>query len=170
MTAALLLYPIGMRLPPKLFAGAWARMSAPSVEAAADPEPERAEQATDSTTELPQKPTEAAPPPPATSGNDLKPGEPPQLLMKRSQREGAFGKTIFMLDARMALNADDRELLRKHKLHKEIVYESAARQKHREKAAGHAASVGQNKPGWTASGSEQARVSAARSSGLAVPG
>ena len=39
-----------------------------------------------------------------------------RLLLKRSQRSSVFGKTIFVLDARMELTRDEYDLLRKYRL------------------------------------------------------
>lgn len=96
-------------------------------------------------------------PQPVELPRSLAPNTPPQLKMKRSQREtGIMGKTIFMLDARMEVNADDAALIKKQKLDKEVIYESSARKKHKEAAAAHAESTS-DMPSMLAPPGEQAK-------------
>lgn len=60
-----------------------------------------------------------------------------QLKLTRSQRTGGLmGKTIFVLDARADLTADEAALVKKYGLAKLVVYDSEARKKHQEAAYG----------------------------------
>lgn len=58
-----------------------------------------------------------------------------QLYIKRSQRDKGliFKKTIFMLDVRLDLTADELHLMKKHKFFKEVIYRSLADRRHTEK-------------------------------------
>jgi hypothetical protein len=62
-----------------------------------------------------------------------------QLKLKRSQRSGGMlgGKIFFQLDARADLSNDENALVTKYNLGKTVVYDSEARKKHAESAAGH---------------------------------
>ena len=61
---------------------------------------------------------------------DTSPQEPFVLRLKRSQKSGFRNTTIYMLDARIDVNAEIRSLIEKHKLGKKVIYESDARQRH----------------------------------------
>ena len=56
------------------------------------------------------------------------------LKLKRGERAGALGKIIFTLDARIDVSAENCALIEKYKLGGRIIYESANREKYREKA------------------------------------
>lgn len=60
-----------------------------------------------------------------------------RLKLKRSQRSGAFGKVIFVLDARMELTRDEYELLRKYRLGSDVIYESSSRLQRKEATQAH---------------------------------
>jgi hypothetical protein len=62
-----------------------------------------------------------------------------QLKLKRSQRSGGMlgGKLFFQLDARADLSGDEQALVKRYNLGKTVVYDSEARKKHAESAAGH---------------------------------
>ncbi|MEY9351641.1 hypothetical protein ABIF99_000487 [Bradyrhizobium japonicum] len=67
----------------------------------------------------------------------LPPSQPMALKLKRSERRHLTGKIIFMLDARVGLNAEAHALIKKYRLGNRIVYESGAREKHRDATKGH---------------------------------
>lgn len=50
------------------------------------------------------------------------------LKLKRSERTGAFGKLLFVLDARIDISNENRALIAKYNLGGRIIYESAARE------------------------------------------
>ena len=60
-----------------------------------------------------------------------------QLKLKRSQRLGFFGRVIFILDARMELNREELELVRKYRLADNVIYESASRKRRKEATLAH---------------------------------
>ena len=65
---------------------------------------------------------------------------PPQgikLKLKRSQRASLLGKVIFALDARIELNAEDAELIRKYRLGDDVIYESSNRKQRRDATLAH---------------------------------
>jgi hypothetical protein len=80
---------------------------------------------------------QAAPPPIVMPQTPTVP-QTTALKLKRSQRDGLFGKVIFILDARMELSPDDAAKVSKYKLGSRVVYESSARQRHAEAAKAHA--------------------------------
>lgn len=59
------------------------------------------------------------------------------LKLKRAQRSGLLGKVIFTLDARIALNAEDAELIRKYRLGDDVIYESSNRKQQKEATMAH---------------------------------
>jgi hypothetical protein len=70
------------------------------------------------------------------------PVEPPSrsmsLKLKRSQRPATItGKVIFILDARIGLNAEEHALVKKYQLGELVVYDSKTRERHREAANAH---------------------------------
>src|SRR5581483_6212393 len=71
---------------------------------------------------------------------DLPPSQPIALKLKRSKKRGTMGGTIYMLDARIDVSAEFRDLIVTHKLGSRLIYESEARQKHAAKAQAHLAS------------------------------
>ena len=62
-----------------------------------------------------------------------------QLKLKRSQREGGIvGKSvIFCLDARVEFTPEERANLLRHKLHNQVIYNSAAAEKHLARGEAH---------------------------------
>lgn len=98
---------------------------------------------------------EVQPPQSSAIPTDTRGPQTTQLKLKRSQREAAFGKIIFMLDARMELTPEDQALVNKYKLGGHVVYESTARQKHAEAAKAHLEST-RDQPSLFASPSKQA--------------
>ena len=62
-----------------------------------------------------------------------------QLVLKRSQKSGGLlsSKVSFALDARVQLTAEEKSLISKYAMGKEVVYDSEARKKHAEAASGH---------------------------------
>lgn len=65
------------------------------------------------------------------------------LKLRRSQRSGALGgKPIFVLDARVDVPPDDRDLIAKYRLGGITVYDSKARKQHAETAYGHFTEAG----------------------------
>lgn len=68
---------------------------------------------------------------------DLPPGQPIALKLKRTQKQAAMGGLIYMLDARIDVSAEVRSLIAQHRLGSRLIYESEARQKHAEKAKAH---------------------------------
>jgi hypothetical protein len=62
--------------------------------------------------------------PPASSGTTM------VLKLKRSQRTAITGKVIFVLDARMEVPAEEYSLIQRYRLGNQIIYDSAARQRH----------------------------------------
>ncbi len=78
-------------------------------------------------------------PDPATSAAVMPPSRGMALKLKRSQKQSTFGAVIYILDARMEVSSDVAAHIRKHRLGGRLVYESEARQKHRQNAVGHLA-------------------------------
>jgi hypothetical protein len=78
------------------------------------------------------------------------PSQPMALKLRRSQRVTVTGKVIFVLDARIGLNAEEHALIKKYRLGGAVVYDSQARKKHQETAYGHfdEASVSSAGRGW----------------------
>jgi len=70
---------------------------------------------------------------------DLPPQQPIVLKLKRSQKQGAMGGNIYMLDARIDVSAEVRALIAAHNFGSRVIYESAARQKHAAKTQAHLA-------------------------------
>jgi hypothetical protein len=69
----------------------------------------------------------------------LHPDQPMALKLRRSQRDGALGGAIYMLDARIEVSAEVNSLIAKHRLGSRLIYESEARQKHAARAQSHLA-------------------------------
>lgn len=86
-------------------------------------------------------PESSSPPPagpePAVS-QDLPPGQPMALKLKRTQKQGLTGP-IYMLDARIDVSAEVRALIIKHNLSSRVIYESSDRQRHAANAEAHLA-------------------------------
>ena len=59
------------------------------------------------------------------------------LKIKKSTKEGRFGATIYMIDARMDASAAIRAAIAKHRLGGRVIYESSARQRHAEATKRH---------------------------------
>jgi hypothetical protein len=59
------------------------------------------------------------------------------LKLKRSQRSGVMGKIIFVLDARIGLNAEEHSRIKQYRLGSFVVYDSKAREKYREATSEH---------------------------------
>lgn len=58
-----------------------------------------------------------------------------KLLLRRSQRSGSFsGSVIFCLDARVEFTPEERENIRRYKLHNQVIYNSEASQRALDKA------------------------------------
>jgi hypothetical protein len=55
-----------------------------------------------------------------------------QLKLKRSQRSSFGGKVIYILDARIAILEEDRQLVEKYRLGDLVIYDSTGRKKHDE--------------------------------------
>jgi hypothetical protein len=55
-----------------------------------------------------------------------------RLKLRRSQRSTILGKVLFGLDARMELSSEELQLVRKYQLGKDVVYDSANREKYSE--------------------------------------
>lgn len=75
--------------------------------------------------------------------------DPPEgmaLKLKRSTKESTFGAKIYMLDARLDVSAEVRDLIIQHRLGKRLIYESSARQKHRAAVQGHLEGTRGNNP------------------------
>jgi hypothetical protein len=92
---------------------------------------------------MPERPRQAVQP-----SEQASPDEAPQLSaatlnegmalkLKRSQSKTVMGKPQFILDARLEVSAEIRQHIDKYKLGTLVIYESAARQKHREAIAEH---------------------------------
>jgi hypothetical protein len=136
------------------------------LSAAATPSQVLTEDDTMSSTELPPEPThteapeqvEVAPLPPqlepaaaAPNMPALVPQRPPpvpaipravatrtmQLKLRRAQRSGLTGKVIFVLDARMEVPAEERQLIERYRLGSLVIYDSADRQKYAEAKQAH---------------------------------
>lgn len=81
----------------------------------------------------------------AQSSREIVPVLPPTpqlplvLKLKRSKKEGTFGATIYMLDARIDVNAETAAVIAKHGFGKRLIYESADRQLHSARANAHLA-------------------------------
>lgn len=84
----------------------------------------------------------------------LPPSQPMALKLKRSERRHWTGKMTFMLDARVDLNAETHTLIKKYRLGNRIVYESKARERHREATKEHLEST-KDRRSWSASPNEQ---------------
>lgn len=67
----------------------------------------------------------------------LPPSQPMLLRLKRTQRQGPMGGNIYMLDARLDVSAEIRDLINKHRWGPRVIYESEARQKHAAKTQSH---------------------------------
>jgi len=74
---------------------------------------------------------------PAVKAPKSLPANTMQLKLKRSQRKSTFGAAILILDARMEVSQDVLQNIKKYKLGKRLVYESANREKYRANAQGH---------------------------------
>jgi hypothetical protein len=76
--------------------------------------------------------------------------EPPSqsmsLKLKRSERRHFTGKIIFMLDARIGLNAEAHALIEKNRLGSFVVYDSQARERHREATKEHLETTREHPP------------------------
>ncbi|WP_316158325.1 MULTISPECIES: DUF4189 domain-containing protein [unclassified Bradyrhizobium] len=81
------------------------------------------------------------------------------LKLKRSQKTGAMGGLIYMLDARIDASQETLSLIAKHNLGGRLIYESEARQKHVAAAQGHLAAT-RGGPSLLAPASEQAKGAA----------
>jgi hypothetical protein len=77
------------------------------------------------------------------------------LKLKRSQKTGAMGGIIYMLDARIDASQETLNLISRHSLGGRLIYESEARQKHTANAQGHLANT-KGGPSLLAPASEQA--------------
>jgi hypothetical protein len=89
----------------------------------------------------PTAPESSSPPPPGPEpvvSQDLPPGQPMALKLKRTQKQGLTGP-IYMLDARIDVSAEVRALIIKHNLSSRVIYESSDRQKHAANAEAHLA-------------------------------
>jgi hypothetical protein len=76
------------------------------------------------------------------------------LRLKRGERVGTLGKIVFTLDARIDVSAENRALIEKYKLGDRVIYESANREKYRDKALRNVANT-QDQPGLFASPGSQ---------------
>jgi hypothetical protein len=76
------------------------------------------------------------------------------LRLKRGERVGTLGKIAFTLDARIDVSAENRALIEKYKLGDRVIYESANREKYRDKALRNVANT-QDQPGLFASPGSQ---------------
>ena len=76
------------------------------------------------------------------------------LRLKRGERAGAFGRVIFTLDARIDVSEENRALIIKYNLGSRVIYESANREKYREKTRQHAENS-RDTPGFRASSEQQ---------------
>jgi hypothetical protein len=92
---------------------------------------------------------------PAVLGNPLEsynltepPSQSMSLKLKRSERRHLTGKIIFMLDARIGLNAEAHALIEKHRLGSFVVYDSQARERHREATKEHLETTREHPP-WS---------------------
>ncbi|KGJ65548.1 hypothetical protein LUI11_32200 [Bradyrhizobium diazoefficiens] len=85
---------------------------------------------------------------PELDNHVLPPSQPMALKLKRSERLHLTGKVVFMLDARMDLNAEAHALVKKYRLGNRIVYESQARERHRNATKEHLEST-RDQPSWS---------------------
>lgn len=79
----------------------------------------------------------------------LPPAQFMALKLKRSERRHLTGKIIFMLDARMDLNAEAHALIKRYGLGTRLVYESQTRERHKEATKEHLEST-RDHPSWSA--------------------
>ncbi|KRQ15333.1 hypothetical protein AOQ71_10055 [Bradyrhizobium manausense] len=84
----------------------------------------------------------------------LPPAQFMALKLKRSERRHLTGKMIFMLDARIDLNAEAHALIKKYGLGNRVVYESQSRERHKEATREHLEST-RDHPSWSAGSNAQ---------------
>jgi hypothetical protein len=71
-------------------------------------------------------------------------GRKMQLKLKRSQRGSLMGKIIYILDARIEIPAEERQLIEKYRLGDLVIYDSTGRKKHGESLEQHLESTKEN--------------------------
>ncbi|MEZ0085195.1 hypothetical protein [Bradyrhizobium japonicum] len=92
------------------------------------------------------------PPPGSPEGSpdaylrDEPPSQSMSLKLKRSQRSTLTGKVIFVLDARIGLNAEAHALIKQYRLGSFVVYDSQARERHREATKEHLETTREHPP------------------------
>jgi hypothetical protein len=67
-----------------------------------------------------------------------------QLKLKRSQRSTVMGKVIYILDARIEMPTEERQLIEKYRLGDLVIYDSTNRKKHGESLQQHIESTREN--------------------------
>jgi hypothetical protein len=85
--------------------------------------------------------------PPAAVGAQYMPIAHPrkmQLKIKRSQRSSVMGKVIYILDARIEVPTEERQLIEKYRLGDLVIYDSTNRKKHGESLQQHIESTREN--------------------------
>jgi hypothetical protein len=65
------------------------------------------------------------------------PSAPISLKLTRSERYTFMGKLMFVLDARMGVNAEDHRLVSKYRLGDQIMYDSRSRKKYADRTKSH---------------------------------
>jgi hypothetical protein len=83
------------------------------------------------------------------------PSQDVEVLFKQSNRMNIFNRGIFMLDARLGLNQKQFSDVRKYRLARQVVYDSARRQKRSELARTHLLLAAQQETGKTATLQQQ---------------